>query len=353
MRPSVAAEQRPSLAIKQGALHPKLIEISWQRCREHGLAPNWQVSQAGLTRTTLRLQQEQNRQMRKLALREMNLLERTLSNSGRILLLADRTGLILDSQGDGRFLDRAARVSLNPGASWSELMAGTNAIGTALVERRFIQVIGNQHFFCDNRFLACEAMPIFSPTGDLAGALDISGHALDHGLPAASKLVRHAAAHIEHNWVEESAQDLLLRLHPHPSWLDTPEEGVLSFQDDLLMGASSRGLAYLGLTSQAIGRAHWDDLFEQKPRYGRQELQLRHAAGFCYANAARASTTAASMAAGERAHTGPETFRDLKQEALRRAVLQENGNITAAARKLGINRSTFYRQLGRTSPTDL
>lgn len=339
MRSSVAIQRQPPL--------PKLIEASWQRCRELGMASHWQVDQTALTKPALHLQQEQNRQMRKLALREMNILERALANSGRILLLADPSGLILDSQGDDRFLGRAARVSLNPGASWRERAKGTNAIGTAIVERRFVQVVGAQHFFDDNRFLACNAMPIFSPTGNLAGVLDISGLASDNTFAAASRLVRHAAAHVEHDWVEESATDLLVRIHHHPSWLGTPEEGILSFHDDLLTTASSRGLAYLGLTPLAIGHAQWHDLFEQKPAYGKQELQLRHMAGFCYANVSRASLTAAYIAATEPAHAGPETFRDLKDEVLRRAVTAENGNITAAALKLGINRSTFYRRIKR------
>jgi transcriptional regulator of acetoin/glycerol metabolism len=42
---------------------------------------------------------------------------------------------------------------------------------------------------------------------------------------------------------------------------------------------------------------------------------------------------------------GPENFDDLKDEALRRALAAANGNVSEAARKLGVHRSTFYRRL--------
>ncbi len=323
---------------------PELIQASWQRCRHYGMSPQWQITQAPLSDSELHLQQEQNRQLRKLALREMNLLEPGLSTAGRILLLADAQGVVLDSQGDSTFLGRARKVSLMPGASWREQITGTNAIGTAIVERRFVQVIGEQHFFDENRFLACNAMPIFSPTGQLAGVLDISGSAFVNA-PSASKLVRHAVQHIEHDWTAESATDLVVRLHQHPSWLSTPEEGLLCFNDGVLSAASSRGLAFLGLGAAVIGRVHWRDIFQGAPTYGRQELRLQQAAGLYYADVSRSSVLSASIAASEVPHAGPESFEDLKDEALRRAVAAENGNVSAAARKLGIHRSTFYRRL--------
>ena len=42
------------------------------------------------------------------------------------------------------FASRAAQVALRPGVQWSEDGTGTNAIGTALYERRPIEVHGNE-----------------------------------------------------------------------------------------------------------------------------------------------------------------------------------------------------------------
>lgn len=324
----------------------ELIQASWQRCRHHGMSPHWHVDQILLTQPELHLQREENRQLRKLALREMRLLESSLAYGGRVLILTDSTGVILDSLGDDTFLGRTRKVSLMPGASWREQITGTNAIGIAVVEHCFVQVLGSQHFFYENQFLACNAMPIFSPAGHLAGVLNISGDVTET-FSSAGRVLRHAVAHIEHDWVAESATDLVVRLHQHPSWLGTPEEGILAFQDDLLTGANSRALIYLGLTPLAIGRAQWRDIFQHVPTYGPQELRLLNGSGIYYADLAPAHSASSRIATTELAHSGPANFEDLKDEALRHAIAAENGNISAAARKLGIHRSTFYRRLNR------
>jgi len=326
---------------------PEIIQTSWQRCRDRGMSSRLHLVQTPLSTAELLRQQEHNHQLRRLALREMHLLEHTLADTGRILLLANSNGVILDSQGDTTFLGRARKVFLVPGASWQEQVMGTNAIGTAIVERRFMQVIGAEHFVDENRFLACNAMPIMSPTARLAGVLNISGNECET-FSSSGRLVRHAVAHIEHDWVLEVATDLVVRLHQHPSWLGTPEEGVLGFHDGLLTAASSRALNYLGLGTLAIGAIHWDDIFYKRPSLGRQELQL-HASGLYYADVTRASYASARIAATEPSHAEPETetLSLLQDEALRRAVITAKGNLSAAARKLGIHRSTLYRRLAR------
>lgn len=339
------------MRVTNHALQPRmaaseLIAASWLRCRQQGLSSHLHVQQLLLERRPLELQQERSRQLRLFALREMHLLAPMLFGSGRVMLLADAEGVVLDAQGDDTFLGKARQVSLTPGASWREPVAGTNAIGAAIVEDHFVQVVGGQHFFDENRFLACSAMPIHTPGGALAGILDISGYAHEAVAPAA-RLVRHAVAHIEHCWVTESARDLLVHLHQHPSWLGTPDEGVLSFEDGLLIGANGRALTFLGLARAAIRKTTWRELFQQEPHLGLQELHPISTTGLLYANIARACRATARIAASEPLHARPKHLEDVKDEALRQAVTSERGNIAAAARKLGIHRSTVYRRLNR------
>ncbi len=193
------------------------------------------------------------------------------------------------------FWGRARRVYLQPGASWHELRAGTNAIGTSIIERRFVRVVGKQHFLEENQFLVCNAAPILSPTGDLAGVLDLSGGLAETFAPA-DQLVRSAVAHIEHDWVAESAEyDLLVRLHPHPSWVGTPEEGMLGFRDDLLVVASARALSMLGLRCSAIRTACWDDIFSERPLAGLQQLRLQGRPGQYFGSISRRSPHVAHL----------------------------------------------------------
>lgn len=60
---------------------------------------------------------------------------------------------------------------------------GTNAIGTAIVERRPVAVIGAAHYEERNRGLFCYAMPIHDPYGRLVAVLDVTGAAENSTAP--------------------------------------------------------------------------------------------------------------------------------------------------------------------------
>jgi len=73
---------------------------------------------------------------------------------------------------------KAQRVALLPGVDWSEQQCGTNAIGTVLIERQPLAVLGGEHFLSGHGGLGCAAAPIFTGRGEIAGVLDISGDAI-------------------------------------------------------------------------------------------------------------------------------------------------------------------------------
>ncbi|GAA0421942.1 hypothetical protein Acor_52040 [Acrocarpospora corrugata] len=61
-----------------------------------------------------------------------------------------------------------------PGMAFSEQVVGTNAIGTALVERRPVGIWGREHFAEAMRMLACVAAPIRDPiSGRIQGLLNL------------------------------------------------------------------------------------------------------------------------------------------------------------------------------------
>src|SRR5690606_8764764 len=81
---------------------------------------------------------------------------------------------LIESVGHRDFERRAAQVQLQNGANWSEQQRGTNAIGTALIEKKPVSVFGRQHYLAVNGFLSCVAAPLFSPEGEFMGVIDIS-----------------------------------------------------------------------------------------------------------------------------------------------------------------------------------
>ncbi len=113
-----------------------------------------------------------------------------------IAIVADPDGVVLASHGGAALDDPAARVRLVEGALWSEEARGTNAIGTAIVERRSVAVIGAAHFERRNRALFCYAKPILDARGDVVAVLDVTGP-MSHHDPAVGLAVEAAGASLE------------------------------------------------------------------------------------------------------------------------------------------------------------
>ena len=272
------------------------IVRSWERCRELGLLRAHPARLELLEPEELERRKDQHIFFVHLAANELNILRRAIAGTSGMALLADPQGTILDGRGDSGFVGKAKRISLRPGATWSEVLEGTNAIGTALVEQQLVQIAGDQHFLEENRFLVCTAIPVMSPTGEIAGILDISGDVRNP--PArASMLLQLATARIEHSWVSlHGAHDLLAAFHPHPNWLGTPHEGLLAFRDELLVAANPAALRLLRLIPEDINRVRWDEIFRNRSFYGRGEIYPRSHPGVFYGSVQKTVTTVAMPA---------------------------------------------------------
>lgn len=151
-----------------------VIFRSWQRCREQQL--NFEKVPAEiLTPSQLRERFDAQETLMDAAKSVFPFLVRYLKGKRYIILLCDADGYILKSVGHPPFLTKAQTVHLSPGANWREDVKGTNAIGTALAERRPVQVIGWEHYVRENHFLNCWATPICNTSGEPVAILDISG----------------------------------------------------------------------------------------------------------------------------------------------------------------------------------
>ncbi len=96
------------------------------------------------------------------------------------LILADTNGAIVKTWGQKRFREKLTEIALDQGVLWDEGLKGTNAIGTALVEKRPVSIIGGEHFIRHHHFISCTASPIFSPAGELIAILDVTSEYQTH-----------------------------------------------------------------------------------------------------------------------------------------------------------------------------
>ncbi|WP_251863512.1 sigma-54-dependent Fis family transcriptional regulator [Achromobacter sp. Marseille-Q4962] len=245
-----------------GGLVAEPILRSWRRCAERGFDMRGARRAELMTQAELREARERNEALRRLAAPAMSALQRQAGASGGLVILCDAQGLVLDTEGDAGFAQRASRVALMPGASWDEAAAGTNAIGTALVEGRAIAVHGAEHYFEPNRILTCAAVPIMDGAGRPLGVLDLSSQA-GAARPDVLACVQAAADRVEHRlFLDAHSECAVLALHARPAGLGAPGEALLAFHDGLLVAANRIALQALDLPPTALGVYRYGDLFE-------------------------------------------------------------------------------------------
>jgi transcriptional regulator of acetoin/glycerol metabolism len=260
-------------------LVPDTILRSWQRCTGLGLSAYTTPEVEPMPQQALREACEKYENLRRVCRPELETLYADARATGSIAILSAPDGLILEAIGSADFLDKASRVALTPGVPWAESATGTNAIGTAMIEGRAIEVRGAEHFFAPHRVLSCSAVPIIDPFGKIAGVLDLSGEASVHHTHALG-MVRLAVDQIESRLFERDFPGCrVLRVQREASLFGTPCEGIVVFEGERLVAANRYGLDLLGLGRGDLGRRRFEELFEARLRDLTRDTSLRDAQG--------------------------------------------------------------------------
>ncbi|MBP2196710.1 sigma-54-dependent Fis family transcriptional regulator [Pantoea cypripedii] len=253
-----------SVAIAPAVDSTPLLSDSWFRSQLYGLdrtADDFprvrQGELADLLASNLGLQQFAQPVIKQLA--------QKMAELQSVVILSDASGMVLHTFGDMQSMEKAQRYALAPGNLWSECGRGTNAIGTALAIDDGCEIDGHQHFLTRNQGLYCAAMPLQMPNGQIAGVLDISGPAhFPH--PQTFGWVKAAAKQIEYLWVKQSLhpQQWLMSLHREPQGIDTCDELLLVFSDNVLMAANRLAMRELALSAEQLGCLTFQQLFPQQ-----------------------------------------------------------------------------------------
>ncbi|MGW0913698.1 SpoIIE family protein phosphatase [Streptomyces sp. NPDC002784] len=176
------------------------VLASWKRCRSAGLEPD---------RLDIPYDPDVVLGERFLRAAEpvLGQLAESLAELGTTIALCDGQGRIVQRLGGGRaLLARLDAVRFAPGFDASEQAAGTNGVGTALVERGPVQVVGREHFADCLQPFACAGAPVRDPlSGRIEAVLDLTC-LRDDGDPIMLRLVSEAAQAIEGRLLEQSTQ---------------------------------------------------------------------------------------------------------------------------------------------------
>lgn len=254
--------------VSDRAVDPSIAQ-SWRRSLEtYQLDPGRTGQPRILTRNMLREHQEPMEPLLQIAKASMLRLHEQLRDLGYVLLLTDPSGVATEFIGNP-VLDRELRqAGLYLGSCWSEIQEGTCAIGTSIVEKRPITVHKSEHFRARNVSQTCTAAPIFDPSGDLLGTLDVSAlYSPDDkkSQHLVLQLVTHTARMIENIYfLRQFKNHLCLIFSPHQELLDVRAEDILALNEQgIIVGANRDALAELagGDLLQVINR-NVSDIFD-------------------------------------------------------------------------------------------
>ena len=243
-------------------LVPEFIERSWRRSAAYGVLSDRIRDVARINEADLRGQINKFGRLISAATPVMENLYCRLAGSGSVVLLCSGDGMIVHSMGDPEFLPRAQRVALKPGVSWAEQQKGTNAIGTAIVEREPVVVYAGHHYVRQNHFLACTARPVVDPAGEVAGVLDITCDYRGHQRHTMA-LIDMAVRVIERQLFQHRYRDdLVFNVHPQAVYLGSPFDVQLAFSETgILLAASPSTCAVLNLAPGSSG-ARFEEMFD-------------------------------------------------------------------------------------------
>ena len=312
-----AATIEAAIAADDAATRP--LVASWQRSsRLHELTPGHLHAPQRISAPELRHAQERLGSLLHISGPSLDQLFLAVGDVGCCVVLADNRGIAIDRRGAPQDDVTFNQWGLWTGAVWSEESEGTNGVGTCIVEERLLTIHKDQHFHSKNTGLSCTAAPVFDHQGDLMAVIDVSSCRAD--LTAGfsrliSVAVLDAARKIETEHFSQTFSKARIVLASSSDRTVPGHQnlrGAALFavdQDDLVIGATRQARSLYGLVEA--------DLVSPRPLSSLQGREIDQARQYATA----------------------------EQRVIQQTLAGVGGNVSAAARSMGISRATLHRKL--------
>lgn len=366
--------QRPSGLVPEGVLQ------SWLRCLRQEPRTSRTLSFDPVTPSRLHGALNRNRPLLSASGEELQSLEHALSGTDCRVILTDSDGVIVHVThhplADQPLLGVAARLGVN----LSESAVGTTAPGLVTHTGQACSVMGAEHDYDCLQSFHCAAAPIRDIHGHLAGVLDLSIETRPFGFDAASLVGAYATA-IENRLLKTQAREqLVLQFQAHPDLLDSVQQGLAGIDDQgRLAWVNPAGRRLLGLApkpthddfdamlgldlADLLGLSHHAQPQPRRLSNGLTvwlRVRLQAADGLRRLQAvgelARPPAQAPEPPADACADHSPPAaaarppLHEHSRQHIEAALAQAGGNITRAARALGVSRGLLYRRLKSRNP---
>jgi len=334
---------------------------SWGRCQSAGLRPGQRIEFDTVGRARLAEIDDRYGRFAHAARPEMERLLQSFNQSDYAVLLASPDGVLIDALGHPDNQSPRLKTLARRGVDIAERRVGTTAPSVAAAEWRAHLVHADAHYCEDNRVFFCVAAPIEGPQGERVAVIDVTGCERVPQFDALG-VVREAAVAIENLLFAAGREQVLVRFHHRPESIGTPAEAIVGVAaDGLILSANRAALRYLNRTRAELRASSFDALFGRRfaPLLARGaaarvvELHLLTGLAVHAVIDTGAATDAAMPEAAPAATTlaaapdaaAPTTMRDMEIEFIRQTLERCGGNMSKAARELGVSRNTIYRRL--------
>ncbi|MFY0662056.1 MAG: sigma-54-dependent Fis family transcriptional regulator [Shimia sp.] len=312
MRPISHVDRVLDAAFSPSAAAHSRLAASWHRsAHKHGLDPASKRDVARVTQDCLKHRRTSLDTFMTVAAPRLDALYALVGQSGCGVFLSDAKGVILDQRLSDADAPTFDHWGLCNGADWSEAQEGTNGIGTCLTEGRRLIIHRDEHFFACNTGMSCIDAPIYGSDGSIVAALDVSSARADQ-TEAFNRLIAAQVAQTARAIEEAHFRATYPTARIVVAESEDAEAATLLAidSDDLVVGATREARRVFGMESSAA----------LTPR------------------------PAADILGRE---DGPTGFEKAERAAVVRAIARADGNISQAARQLGIGRATLYRRMKR------
>jgi transcriptional regulator of acetoin/glycerol metabolism len=213
--------------VLDGDVLSSVVASSWKRCKNAGVDP-FDSNRFDIKGLELRQRLNESSCLVSIARPFMESLYSFVKGTGFQVILTDAFGFILHVIGDRDIVRKSREVQLCPGGNWQECTKGTNAIGTAIVEKKPVRINAWEHYCKPNHFLTCSAAPILDQDGQLIGVLDVSGDSALANPHTLGMVVASVAAIENRIRMEAAARRLLVTFSHSTAILDTMPDGIIS-----------------------------------------------------------------------------------------------------------------------------